>query len=122
MYVCLSVFANCGSQFLLDRIRRYIKLFVLTDRTSCYEFASQFGLYLVIRGKKPKQSRIPSRPRIGYLNEAPTGHCLASIEKMAITPPWSGASTHRTARWWVCVRASVCMCARASVRACVMYL
>ena len=33
-----------------------------------------------------------------YLNDAPTGHCLASVEKGALTPlTWLGAPTHRTA-------------------------
>ena len=42
--VCLSMLANCRSQFLLDRLGRCLKLFVSTDSTSCHECASQFGL------------------------------------------------------------------------------
>ena len=42
-YVCLSVLANCRSKFLLDCLRRCLKLFVSTESTSCHEFASQFG-------------------------------------------------------------------------------
>ena len=42
--VCLSVFANCRSQLLIDRLVTYIKLFVSTVIPSSHEFASQFGL------------------------------------------------------------------------------
>ena len=51
-----------------DRLGRCIKLFVSTESTSCYEFASQFGLIFFIREKHPQLSRIPSRPR-DYLFE-----------------------------------------------------
>ena len=43
-YVCLSQLAYRRSQFLLDRLGRYLKLFVSTDSISSHEFASQFGL------------------------------------------------------------------------------
>ena len=53
--VCLSQLANCMSQFLLDRLGRYLKLFVSTDSTSCHEFVSQFGLEFFIReNTKPR--------------------------------------------------------------------
>ena len=42
--ICLSLFANGRSQFLLDRPGRCLKLFVSTEGPSSYEFASQFGL------------------------------------------------------------------------------
>ena len=63
--VCLSVLANCRSQFLLDRLGRCLKLFVST----CNEFASQFGLDICIRENPPQISRKPSRSRVVYLNE-----------------------------------------------------
>ena len=120
--VCLSVLANCRSQFLLDRLGRCLKLFVSTDSTSCHKFACQFGQDFCIRGKKPpKLSRIPSRPRVVYLNEAPTGHCLTSVEKGVLTPTWLGALTHRTATVvGVSVFASACM--HVCVLVCVMCL
>ena len=37
-----------------------------------------------------------ARPTV-YLNEAATGHCLASVGKGALTPSWLGANDHRTA-------------------------
>ena len=46
--ICLSLFANGRSQFLLDRLERCLKLLVSIESTSCHEFASQFGL------KKPR--------------------------------------------------------------------
>ena len=72
---------NSRSQFLLDRLGRCLILFVSADSTSCHEFASAFGQTFVVntRGGNPKLSRIPSRPRVVYLNKAPTVHCLASV-------------------------------------------
>ena len=66
--VCLSCLANCRPQFLLDRLRRCLKLFVSTDNTSCHEFASQFVQTKFIRKKSQKLTRIPSCPHVGYLN------------------------------------------------------
>ena len=43
-HVCLSLFANYGSQFLLDRLGRYLKLFVSTAIPSSHAFTSQFSL------------------------------------------------------------------------------
>ena len=50
----MSLFANCNSQILLDRLGRCLKLFVSTDSTSYHEFASQFGLAFFICEKHPK--------------------------------------------------------------------
>ena len=44
----MSLFANCRSQFLLDRLGRCLKLFVSTVIPSSHEFASQFGLVIII--------------------------------------------------------------------------
>ena len=46
--------ANCRSQFLLDRLRRCLKLFVSTDSTSSHEVVSQFGLEVFYTRKTPK--------------------------------------------------------------------
>ena len=50
----LSLFANCRSQFLLDRLGRCLKLIVSSESISCHEFASQFGLEFVLYAKKNK--------------------------------------------------------------------
>ena len=52
--VCLSAFANCRSQFLLDRLGRCLKLFVSSESISCHEFASQFGLAIFLYAKNIK--------------------------------------------------------------------
>ena len=51
--VCRSTFADCRSQFLLDRLGRCLKLTVSYRGTSSHEFASQFGLAFFIREKHP---------------------------------------------------------------------
>ena len=56
---------------------------------------------------------------------SPAGHCLASVEKWALTPSWLDAPTQRTVRvvggGCVCACARLCAweCARGCVRACV---
>ena len=52
--LCLSTFANCRSQFLLDRLGRCLELIVSSRGTSCHEFASQFGLEFFYTRKNPK--------------------------------------------------------------------
>ena len=60
-YVCLSTFADCKSQFLLDRLGRCLKLIVSSGSASCHEFASQFGLAFFLYAKNiHKLSRMPS--------------------------------------------------------------
>ena len=53
--ISLSTFANCRSQFLLNRLRRCLKLIVFSRGTSCHEFASQFGLefFYTRKNRKP---------------------------------------------------------------------
>ena len=46
--------ANSRSQFLLDRPGRCLKLFVLTESTSCHELASLFGQAIFYTRKAPK--------------------------------------------------------------------
>ena len=59
--VCLATFADCRSQFLLDRLGRCLKLIVSSGSTSCHEFASQFGLAFFLYAKNiHKLSRMPS--------------------------------------------------------------
>ena len=50
-YVCLSAFANCRLQFLLDLLGRCLKLSVLAESISCHEFAFQFGLAIFLYAK-----------------------------------------------------------------------
>ena len=68
--VCLSVLANCRSQFLLHCRGRCIKLFIATDSTSCHEFAPQFGLAFFYMRKTPKKT-IAKVSRKLLLNERP---------------------------------------------------
>ena len=56
-YVCLSLFANCRSQFLLDRLGRYLKLFVSTVIPSSHELASQFGPSTFVLAKNTQNYR-----------------------------------------------------------------
>ena len=53
-YVCLATFAECSSQFLIDRLGRCLTLVASTRGTFCHEFASQFGLEFVYTRKKPQ--------------------------------------------------------------------
>ena len=62
----LSLFANCRSQFLLDRLGRCLKLFISTDGTSSHEFARQFGLAFLYRLKNPK--RLSRRPTLAQVS------------------------------------------------------
>ena len=43
-----------GSGFLLDRLRRCLKLLVSTESTSCHEFTSQFCIDIFYTRKTPK--------------------------------------------------------------------
>ena len=63
--VCLSMLANCRSQFLLDRLGRCLKLFVSTDSTSSHEFVSQFGLaFFYTRKNTQKLSQRPTLAQV----------------------------------------------------------
>ena len=53
----MSLFANCRSQLLFDRLGRYLKLFVSTVIPYSHEFVSQFGLAHFYRRKAPKNYR-----------------------------------------------------------------
>ena len=80
------------------------------SQTVC--IASQFGLEIFLWAKNTQNYRQygVDRPTV-YLNEAATEHCLASVEKAALTPSWLGAIEQRQPEWrlrWV----GVCACVR----------
>ena len=120
--------ANCRLQFLLDRLGKWLKLFVSTDSTSCHEFASQFDLAICLCAKKhprPRGNRVAST--CVYLNDPATGHeCQRNRRKEALTPSRLGAIEPERRRRCVCASMRACLCACASVcvraSACVMYL
>ena len=55
-----------------------------------------------------------------YLNESPTGHCLASVGKGAPNHDGSNSDGRGWGCAWGCAR--VCACVRPCMRACVMCL
>ena len=77
-----------------------------------------------IREINPNLSLIQSRPHVVYFNGSPTGHCLASVESGApnhdglISAPIQRTTTVGSGVG-VCVFASVSVCARVCVHACV---
>ena len=59
--VSQATFADCRSQFLLDRLGRCLKLIVSYRGTSSHEFASQFGLaFFLYVTNIHKLSRMPT--------------------------------------------------------------
>ena len=124
----MSAFANCRSQFLLDRLGRCLKLIVSSESISCHECASQFGLEFVLYAKKkPNLSLILSRPHVVYFNGSPTGHCLAGVESGV--PDHDGLigrtdTANSDGRGWgcACSRVRACVRVRACMRACAMCL
>ena len=79
-YVCLSVIANCRSQFLLVRLGRCLYLFVSSDSTSCHEFASQFVLALLYAKNVHKLSRIPTLAHVAVERTSGTGNNAVTVE------------------------------------------
>ena len=61
--VCMSRFANCRSQFFLDRLGRYIKLLVSIVILSSHKFASKFGLAMFYRRNHRKTITKTESPR-----------------------------------------------------------
>ena len=123
----LSVLANYRTQFLLDRLGRYLKLFVSNDSTSCHEFASQYGIaFFCIHEKhpKPRGNRVASA--CVYLNDPSTGH---ECQRNRRTGVWTLSSLDATdpsnlngdGGVFVCMRARAhvcpCVCARVCMRA-----
>ena len=116
--------ANCRSQYLLDGLGRYLKLFVSTDIISCHEFASQFRLDFFIREKHPKLSRIPRRTRYCiHLNEAATGHSTSAkrgvnFVMVGRTDPSNSDNHNGDGGGLVSACARVCVLACVCVRVC----
>ena len=122
MSVCMSVLANCRSQFWLDSLGRCLKLFLSTDNTSCHEswFASQFGLEYAKNTKNYREYRIAHATV--YLNEAATGHSTAAkgVER---TDPSNSDNQNGDGGGLVCACSRVCarVCMRACMRARLQY-
>ena len=122
----MSLFANCRSQFLLDRRGRCIKLIVSSESISCHEFASQFGLEFVLYAKNPKPI-VNTESTACCLFQCITDRPLSRQRRKRCTQPWRTDWAHRYSeqrRSWVgvgvgvCLFASLSVCARACVRAC----
>ena len=79
--------ANCRSQFLLDRHRRCLKLFIPTESTSCHEFASQFGLAIFLYARNTLTLGETGSQASVYFNEQATDHWSpAEPAKKGVTP------------------------------------
>ena len=68
----MSLFANYRTQFLLDRLGRYLKLFVSTVGHSYHEIASHFGLAILYKRKTSKNYCGTESPASVQLNEPAT--------------------------------------------------
>ena len=124
----MSKLANCRSQLLLDGFGRCLKLFVLSESTSCHKFASQFGLAIFYMRKTHKTSGNRITLACVYLNEAPTGHSWPAeqAKRGGVNFFVVGRTlTHRTATTWTLTavggrRVRDCVCVCVCVCACVM--
>ena len=82
-----SQFANCISQFLLDRFGRYLKLFVSTVGPSSHVSLSHFGLAIFLCAKKPNNNVVvtfllqDTRKSARSLNCIQTCHSTNSLSK-----------------------------------------
>ena len=123
---CLSLFANCRSQFLLDFFGICLKLFVRTESTAFHEFAYQFGLAICfMREKHPTTCGHRVACASVYLNEPAAVHLSpATSRKEALTAsrlhasdPSKNDNTNGDGR--VCVCAWGCACARVRMCVCV---
>ena len=86
--VCPLMLANCRSQFLLDRLGRYLTLFGSTDSTSCHEFAFYFSLAFCLYAKNIQ--KLSRRPTLVYVAVEWT----SDIGNNAVTVEWP--ATHRS--------------------------
>ena len=78
----MSLFTNGRSQFLLDRLGRYLKLFVSTESTSSHEFASQFGLAILLCKNTQKLAETVSPARVFiWMNQRPAIDHQRPVEK-----------------------------------------
>ena len=96
--VCRSTFADCRSQFLLDRLGRCLKLIVSYRGTSSHEFASQFGLAFFYTRKTSINYRECRVLRIWLLNEKGRNAGLAGDRSTVSgkhTRAFNGHSTDR---------------------------
>ena len=123
---CLSVFANCRSQFLLDLLGRCLKLSVSAENISCHEFAFQFGLAILFIREKHQNSR---GNRVGsaciYFNDpamlpamnasGAVGHGCSQMNGANLYGGGDGGVC-------VCVRSRMRVRACVDMRACVMCL
>ena len=95
LYVCLATFADCRSQFLLDRLGRCLKLIVSSGSTSCHEFASQFGLAFFYTRKTSINYRECRVSRIWLLNEKWRNAGLAG-DRSTVSGKHTRANTTKT--------------------------
>ena len=121
------MFVHCRSQFLIDRLGRCLKLIVSSESISCHEFVSQFGLEFVLYAKNLKpivNTESPACCLFQWITDQP----LSRQRRKRCAQPWRTDWAHRYSEqrrsWWgevggVCVFASVGVCARACVHACV---
>ena len=91
--------------------------------TSCHEFASQFDLAIFLYAKNSPNYREYGVARTLFISMNRRSAIVSPASKRdhpTMTESWLGAPTQRTATPTVvggCVRARVCVCARACVRA-----
>ena len=116
---CLSMLVNCSSPLLLDRLGTCLKLFVSSESTSCYEFASQFGLAIVLYAKNTQNiGETGSTARVLiWMKQRPAIDSQRNRRKRSLTPSRSGAtdpsnSDNMNGDGGVCL----CVCARACAR------
>ena len=96
--VCRSTFADCRSQFLLDRLGRCLKLIVSYRGTSSHELASQFGLAIFYTRKTSINYRECRVSSIWLLNEKGRNAGLAGDRSTVSgkhTRAFNGHSTDR---------------------------
>ena len=117
--IILSKLANCRSQFLLDRLGRCLKLFVLSESTPCRKFASQFGLAIFFTRKTHTTSGNRIALACVYLSETATPMHICrqrnGPSRLCATNP-SHSANLKCSAVCVCARACVCTCVRACVR------
>ena len=96
-------------------------MFVLSEITSCHEFASRFGLAIFLYAKNTQNYREYRFARATiYLNETATGHCSpAEPAKVGVNSDTNGRIRPIEQRQPERQRRCVCVHACARVRACV---
>ena len=73
--VCLSLFANYSSQFLLDRLGRFLKLFVSTVIPFSHQFASQSALQMFFSNSAALRVDLASYNYTPYVTGPSTSTC-----------------------------------------------